>query len=421
MIKTMQTCKYFLFAASLLLTKNNYAQNTTSPYSILGIGDIETKDFGRWYGMGSTSIALSSPYYINASNPASLMGLSERMMNFDIANRGKSARFMYPGADTLTNTTKDMSIRRISLAFKPNKRYAFSIGLKPYSTVNFLLQEYNNVYSNNSGLLKITDGSGGLNQLYFSYARQLAKNFSVGITSSYYFGSANIKTSYYGQDLSTSLVKQQYDIMNAFQFQAGVQYVMNTSGIVTHRIGITVSNPTTVKRQTAIEYLNNAVSIKSVNDTKKDFKLPLSLGIGYAMIINDDLTISADAVFNKWKKQKLEYNGSYTTPSGRISAGLEYVSRKKINNYKVENWYLQAGVSAEKNYFTVLENNLYSYGISAGFGKNLSGLISVYTGYEYGIKGNRNNNQIKEQYGQYIIGFTLKEFWFNFKKYGRYQ
>ena len=65
--------------------------------------------------------------------------------------------------------------------------------------------------------------------------------------------------------------------------------------------------------------------------------------------------------------------------------------------------------------------DLNSYGATAGFGKNLSGLISVYGGYEYGIKGSKNNNQIKEQYGQYIIGFTLKEFWFNYKKYGRYQ
>ena len=421
MIKTMQTIKYFLFAAVVLFTETNYAQNTTSPYSILGIGDIETKDFGRWYGMGSTSIALSNPYYINASNPASLMGLTERMMNFDIANRGKSAKFMYPTADTFTTTTKDMSIRRISLAFKPNKRSAFSIGLKPYSSINFLLQEYNNVYSNNSGLLKITDGSGGLNQFYFSYARQVAKNLSVGITSSYYFGSANIKTSYYGQDLSVSLVKQQYDIMTAFQFQAGLQYQMNTSGIVNHRIGITISNPTTVNRKTEAEYLSNDVSVKSVNETKKDFKLPLCVGAGYAMIINNDLTISADVLFNNWKKQKLDYNSSYTTPSGRISAGIEYINRKKINNYKVENWYIQAGVNAEKNYFTVQGKDLNSYGVTAGIGKNLSGLISVYGGYEYGIKGSKNNNQIKEQYGQYIIGFTLKEFWFNYKKYGRYQ
>jgi hypothetical protein len=421
MTNTMQTCKYFFLATAILFTKNNYAQNTTSPYSILGIGDIETKDFGRWYGMGSTSIALSSPYYINASNPASLMGLNERMMNFDIANRGKNAKFMYPGADTFTTNTKDMSIRRISLAFKPNKKSAFSFGLKPFSTINYLLQEYNKVYSNTSGLLKITDGSGGLNQLYFSYARQLGKNLSVGITSSYYFGSANIKTSYYGEDLSVSLVKQQYDIMSAFQFQAGLQYVIKTSGLTNHQFGLTISNPTSVNKRTETEYLSNDVSVKNVNETKKDFKLPLSVGLGYALIYNDNLTFSADVSFSNWKKQKVEYPNSYTTPSGRLSAGIEYINKKKINNYKIENWYVQAGISAEKNYFTIQGKDMNSYGISAGFGKNISALISLYGGYEYSIKGSNKNNQIKEQSGQYIIGFTLKEYWFNFRKYGRYQ
>ncbi len=136
------------------------AQNTTSPYSILGLGDIETKDFGRWYGMGSTSIALGSPYYLNASNPASLMSLDERMMTFDLAHRGKTAKFMYPSADTFTTTTKDFSVRRASLAFKPNKHWAFSFGLKPYSTINYLLDETNVVYSNASVLSKTIDGSG---------------------------------------------------------------------------------------------------------------------------------------------------------------------------------------------------------------------------------------------------------------------
>jgi hypothetical protein len=412
---------YALLLLSFLCTQAALAQNTTSPYSILGIGDIETKDFGRWYGMGSTSIALSNPWYINASNPASLTALNERMMNFDIANRGKSASFKYASADTFTATTKDISIRRISLAFKPNKKNAFAVGLKPYSTINYLLEQNSAVYSSNTSLAKSVDGSGGLNQAYLSYARELGKGISVGLTSSYYFGSANIATDYYGENLSVALSRQQYVVMNAFQFQAGLQYNWQTSPWVTHRIGLTISNPATVKRNIETEYLNNSVSVKSTTETKKDFKLPLQLGIGYAISFNDNLTLSADALYSNWQKQKVEYNNSYTTPSGRISAGIEYVNRKKIGSYKVESWYLQAGASAEKNYFTVLGKDLNTYAVSAGFGKNLSTVISVYSGIELGTRGSTASGQIKEKFTQYIIGFTLKEFWFNYRKYGRYQ
>ncbi|MFT3680723.1 MAG: hypothetical protein QM791_10660 [Ferruginibacter sp.] len=419
--KNIQLYKALIILQALFFTKELHAQNTTSPYSILGIGDIETKDFGRWYGMGSTSIALNNPWYINSSNPASLMGLTERMMNIDLVNRGKNASFRYADADTFTASTKDMSVRRISIAFKPNKKNAFSFGLKPFSTVNYLLAETNAIYDYSSTLAKTVDGSGGLNQVYFSYARQLTKNLSAGITSSYYFGSRNILTTYYGQNLSVALEKQQYDIMNAFQFQAGLQYKITTASGVNHQFGLTVSNPATIKQRTESEYLSNSVSIKEVNETKKDFTLPLSLGLGYAVVFDDDLTISADAVYNNWSKQKLAYANSYTTPSGRLSAGIEYISRRRSGNYWIENWYVQGGISAEKNYFTVEGKDLNTYSVTGGFGKNLSPLISVYGGYEVGIRGNNANGQIKEKFSQYVIGFTLKEFWFNFKKYGRYQ
>lgn len=405
----------------MLSLQKGIAQNTTSPYSILGIGDIETKDFGRWYGMGSTSIALGSAYYINASNPASLMALDERMMTFDLANRGKSAHFKYATADTSTATTKDFSVRRASLAFKPNKNWAFSFGLKPYSTINYLLQESNAVYSNSSVLSKQIDGSGGLNQVYFSYARRLAKNLSIGLTSSYYFGSANIKTEYYGTELSSTLVKQQYNIMNAVQFQLGLQYVLKVSPAVTHRIGFTISNPTSIQQRTETEYLSSDVSIKKTTDTRKDFKLPISAGIGYALVLNDQLTISADASFYNWKKQKVDYPNSYTTPSGRLSAGFEYVNKKKINQYKYENWYIQGGASIENNYIRIQNKDLYSVSFTVGLGKNLSRLMSVYTGYEYGVKGNTAYGQIRENYNQFVLGVTLKEFWYNMRKYGRYQ
>lgn len=396
------------------------AQNTTSPYSILGIGDIETKDFGRWYGMGSSSVALASPLFVNASNPASLTSLDERMMIFDLANRGKSAKFRYAGVDTFTNTAKDFSIRRISLAFKINKNCAFSVGLKPYSTINYLLSEDNTI-NGSSALSKQVDGSGGLNQVYFSLARKLNKRLSVGITSSYYFGSANIKTQYYGEQLALALDRQQYDIMSAFQFQAGLQYVANTSGKVNHRFGLTISNPATISQRTETEYLNNNVSIKTVNSTKKNFSLPLAASVGYAAVFNKAFTVSVDAAFSNWKKQKVDYPNSYTTPSGRISAGFEYANRKQINGYSYEAWYLQAGVNAEKNYISILNNPLYSYSFSAGFGKNLSRQFSFYSGIEFGQKGDKAYGQITEKYTQYVVGLTFKEFWFNTKKYGRFQ
>ena len=40
------------------------AQNNTSPYSLIGIGDIEKSSFDRTSGMGHAGVALSSNRYI---------------------------------------------------------------------------------------------------------------------------------------------------------------------------------------------------------------------------------------------------------------------------------------------------------------------------------------------------------------------
>jgi hypothetical protein len=97
------------------------------------------------------------------------------------------------------------------------------------------------------------------------------------------------------------------------------------------------------------------------------------------------------------------------------------VNKKKINQYKYENWYIQGGASIENNYIKIQNKDLYSVSFTVGLGKNLSRLMSVYTGYEYGVKGNTSYGQIRENYNQFVLGVTLKEFWYNMRKYGRYQ
>jgi hypothetical protein len=46
----------------LLSFLSGKAQNVTSPYSILGIGDVDTRDYGRFFGSGSASLARRTEY-----------------------------------------------------------------------------------------------------------------------------------------------------------------------------------------------------------------------------------------------------------------------------------------------------------------------------------------------------------------------
>ena len=73
------------------------AQNNSSPYSIIGIGDIEKSSFDRTSGMGHAGVALSSNRYIYQANPASYAALDQHFFHFEAAARLN----MFPTPDHL--------------------------------------------------------------------------------------------------------------------------------------------------------------------------------------------------------------------------------------------------------------------------------------------------------------------------------
>src|ERR1700760_1909338 len=70
-----------------------FSQNVTSPYSIIGIGDIESSYFNRTSGMANTGIAYRNSGYIILNNPASLSDLQNQLFLVELAGRGKFVSF----------------------------------------------------------------------------------------------------------------------------------------------------------------------------------------------------------------------------------------------------------------------------------------------------------------------------------------
>jgi hypothetical protein len=398
------------------------AQSITSPYSILGIGDIESKDFGKFYGMSSTSLAMRSASFINLNNPASLTALDPNMLNIDVNSRWRSSSFQYPFGDSFTSSYNDAAIRRLSLTFRPNRSWGLSFGIKPYSTVNYLIDEKLSLKNGGStSIAKTVTGSGGISQVYIANGIRLSKNFSVGITASYLFGSLTRSTLYYYEDLGINISRNEYEKLQGFQFLAGFQYTGKTGEYLTHNIGVTLGSPSNLTGSYQTDYIENDTVLNSTSTETKTFKLPLQFGVGYACIINNMITIAADYNRYNWASQKLDYPNAYTHPSQRFSLGFQYAPQKNIQGQMREKVSIQAGVSYEQGYIAINNQQINDMSASVGLGSNLSRLINVYIGLEIGKKGNINDGQITENYTQISAGVTLKEFWYNTKKLRRYQ
>ncbi len=270
--------RLFILVLLAVIPGKLIAQSTTSPYSILGIGDIENKDYGKFFGMASTSVALRSSSYVNLSNPASLTALDANMINIDINGRWHSGSFLYNTSDTLTSANNDAAIRRLSLTFRPNSLWGFSFGIKPYSSVNYLLSQNLSLQNGgSSNMIKTVTGSGGINQVYLANGFQISKNLSLGLTASYLFGSLSSNTSYVYEDLDIDITRKEFHELRTFRFQGGLQYSGKINGHVTQQLGITLSNPTTLKGNFSTDYLVNDSIIQSESQDGKSFKILCSL------------------------------------------------------------------------------------------------------------------------------------------------
>lgn len=422
--KSMRRTKLFLIL--IISSASVAAQNVSSPYSILGIGDVDTKDFGRYFATGNASIARRDYASYNFSNPASLIALPFKTMNFDIALRGRSSTFRSNDFDSTTMPSNDFIIKRITGAFKVSNKAAFAVGLKPYSSVNYLYNADKLILDGSSSYTKLVEGSGGINQVYVSYAYMLGKRLSAGVTASYLFGTISRETIYAGNNINLLLRKKEFNQYSGGNFTGGLQYHTVGEKKWQHTIGLTFSGGTNLNGQQTIDYIEDTATVKS-DAADASFKMPVSVSMGYSATLNNAFVFSAEANYYNWPYQRLNLNRSFTNPSARFSAGMEYSKKIKYQDRNTgattvlaERYYLGWGVSAENSYMHIKNKSVWDYSMSVGAGLNVSRMLSVYSGLEYGNKGSLNFGQIRENYVQFVVGLTLKDIWIGPKYTRRY-
>ncbi len=397
------------------------AQNIASPYSVLGIGDVDTKDNGRYFGAGNAAVSRRDLFSYNFSNPASLTALPFKTIHFDIATRGRSSDYFLPNADTgLGIPSNDIVVKRIAMAFKVSPKMGIAFGLKPYSSVNYTNLQNDIILDGNTSYFKLTEGDGGINQFYFSFAKEINKRISIGATASWLFGTLQKATQYISPSISLNITKEEKDFYRGAILQGGLQYYSLPGKKWRHQVGLVSSITTGLHGELTTEYNDPASLIKKEIETDRRFRLPISVGIGYSAIKFNKLTFSIEGNYYHWKYQKVKYANSYTYPSFRISSGFEYTFFKKQGITKYEKGFISAGFNIENAYVRIKNNNLMDNSFSVGAGKNVSKNISFYSGIEFGNRGNQNLDQIKEKYTQFIFGLTLKSIWIGPKYSRRY-
>lgn len=404
---------------SFFTVKNMNAQTVSSPYSIVGVGDVETRGTDKYSGMAGASTALQSSYFLNMANPASLAALNKHFVLFEVAGKGRSSTFSSSSSDSTASNASDFAVKRLALAFKATNRMAFSFGLKPYSSVNYSFTSVAYLNGQSDAYLRTVAGSGGLQQAYIGNGIQLSKNLSVGYTVSYLFGSLNQQVNYYSYPLELDVTRNNNVYLHNFLFQAGVQYQTKPEKKVQHHFGATITLPSNLNQENSFIIQEGTTDVTDEQATRNTtFTIPAKTAFGYAVTFNKSFTLSADYSYQNWKSQAASISGTIIAPANRMAFGGEYSIFKNVGGFRYEKYYLQAGTFHENTYWKASNNMVKDYGFTVGAGVNI-GRLNLFSAYEIGQRGKAVLKQIPEKYTQFTLGITFKDLWEK-SRYSRY-
>ncbi|MCD6179079.1 MAG: hypothetical protein J7K39_04165 [Bacteroidales bacterium] len=424
---TIKHIKQIVLLTAVILPFMVIAQNqTTSPYSFYGIGDVYQQGNIRTFGMGGTNLAVKSNLYVNISNPASYTGVDS--LSF-VASVGLQSTMASYRTNEQTSDLSNTSINHIIFAFPITHWWKSSLALLPFSNVGYEVQN-DEILDINVLSRKIYSGSGGLDKVNWGNAFKINKKLSVGINSSYYFGRVEHLNTVIFPD-SAYLVNSRLserDLLSGFEFSVGLQYFIPTGKNSFFGLAATYTPTATLNVETdylATTFIGDQIGYESGVDTvyirsgiQNEISLPYTFGFGVSWEKKNKLLIAADFMFDNW--ESFSYLGESDNYNNKIKAsvGVEFIptnnnlsSYLKLIRYRFGARYNKMGINFNNT-------DIEEYAISVGFGLPLRKSASILNlGIEIGQNGTVGNSLIQERFVKVALGISIKENWFRKAKY----
>lgn len=409
-----------LFAIASLGFSSLCAQNnTSSPYSRYGFGELVEPGFGYTKSLGGLSAGVRSFSHINSGNPASYTSIDSMGFRFEFGASVKSSSFK---DNDYEQQSWDTNLDYLGLQFPIKKWAAFSAGIQPYSFVGY---EFSNKHESSSSIStgSLADtvtytGSGGVTQCFFGLAFQPFKHFNVGVNGYYNFGKLNhesrvgfANSAYHGTIQTNEISVHDWSVGFGAQYEIPLAEKRNLT------LGATLNLPSKVKADANKEIVTPYIDTVSVN-FDNSFGLPLTFGAGFAYDINESMLVGADYKFQKWSDA--EYFGEKVFDDRhRFACGVDIHPDKASKNYLKRISY-RAGMNVANSYFKVNDKDFNQMAASLGFGfplRRVSNPSYLNLGLEYGRAGKQSEDLILEKYFKVSLNLSINERWFVKRKF----
>lgn len=424
------TARALLLTGFLLLPAVLFAQfnnNTTSPFSRFGLGDLHPQTFGRTAAMGGATLGSRNSQQINFANPASYTSVDTLSFLFEFGLNGKFSSYKN---DLGKFSANDVNFRYMAMSFPISDRIAVGLGLTPYSDVGYDISVKDSLaYAGNINYQYFGDGS--LSRAFIGVAVEPVKNISVGANLFYFFGTLSRNGMVTFPDYNDTYSIQKNDEIRIRDVGAnfGIQATLPMKDDQWITFGATLENrprftafysDITLKSISYYDYSSqqsytDADTISYHEQEKGKVRLPLSTGIGVSYVKKNKLELNADYSYQAWSKATFPSDVSYELLKDRsiVAIGGEIIpDRFSIRSYTQRVAY-RAGLKYEDSYLLINNQHIKDFGMSFGVGLPVYRSNStVNISAEIGRRGSTKNNLIRENYLKMNMSVNLYDLWF---------
>ena len=411
------TSKILLTVATLLsVICVNAQNNTNSPYTRFGLGELADYGSGRSKGMGGVSIGVRNNRGVNAANPASYTCIDSLSFIFEFGAMGKESIF----TDANNNRDNDFNanLEFLTLRFPIGRWFSASVGFIPYSYVGYSFPANGQIITTGTtgndtiSYERAYNGSGGLNQLYGGLAAKIGKHVSLGINAYYLFGTIQNTRQVtfdatYGSFYST--LQDSKLKINDFNIRYGLQYYTP----IKQKHFLTVGAIFEMKNRLGGKYSVETSTVDTIAEHNgSTVEPPITIGGGVSYSYTNKLTVGADVLYQGWSDAKYFGVSDSLTDRTKVSIGAEYTPDFFAKNYFKRISY-RLGATVSTGYLDIKGATIANYGITFGLGLPArGGRSAINIGVEYGRLGNNSYGQIREDYFKFSLSASFNEIWF---------
>ncbi|MDR2287174.1 MAG: hypothetical protein LBE04_06835 [Prevotellaceae bacterium] len=397
-----QIKRILALAAASLYCVIAYAQHSTSsPYSTIGIGEIDSKIYGLNSGMANTGIGTYIPGFLNNTNPAAI-AIDSSYFIFDVSLAGSLSQYSTAGTKEYANNE---NVKKVAFGVRIYSKLAVSAGILPYSNVQYRIQSDGYIEGGNNEKYTIYhEGTGGLSKAYFTATYKLLPYLYAGVNMSYLFGRINRSESLVNQMLQTT------SEVDKILFDFGLMYnkVISKTSL---SAGLVFGYQSKIK-------MKNYKTLSSLGTTETKTStytsLPRNIGGGVSLRNSSGHSykmIAVDYKFHNWANIKSPDMRMQYSNSHRVNAGIEYIPNYRTSRNYFQRVQYQLGAYFEKSNLVINGKKIRETGVTAGLVLPLkSNYTQIFVSADLGHRGGAG--LINENYIRINLGVSVNQLWF---------